>query len=238
MLNQCKFNYHIIFSASFYKINEEDQRIDEIEAYNKLNINHKITESDINNVDVKSQLGHQIQIQETKESGWKRDKNNSMKMRIQKTADLYGSSFVRIFLISNAILNIEKNDKYCFLWSILVSLHPCKNNHANRFLNYRQYVDELSIDGFDFSNGFKCSDVHKFEKLNNLSIGIFKLNFYQDGNNWKQNLIPIETGNIDSDRVVDLSIYKNNYALLKKLFAFLRDHKDIFICRRCLNSYR
>ena len=29
---------------------------------------------------------------------------------------------------------------------------------------------KLNIQGFDFSNGFKVSDVKKFEKLNNLSI--------------------------------------------------------------------
>ena len=52
--------------------------------------------------------------------------------------------------------------------------------------------DELNTKGSDFSNGFRCSDVHKFEKLNNLFINIFELNFYQDGNNWKHNLIPID----------------------------------------------
>ena len=69
----------------------------------------------------------------------------------------------------------------------------------------------MNIEGFDFTNGFKCSDVHKLEKLKNLSINIFELNFYQDGNNWKHNLIPIEISkNDESDRVVDLLIYKNH----------------------------
>ena len=31
-----------------------------------------------------------------------------------------------------------------------------------------------------FINGFKCSDVHKLEKLNNLLLNSFELNFYQD----------------------------------------------------------
>ena len=35
-----------------------------------LNINNNLTEVDNNNIDVKSQLEHQIQIQETNESGW------------------------------------------------------------------------------------------------------------------------------------------------------------------------
>ena len=33
-------------------------------------------------------------------------------------------------------------------------------------INYKQCFDELNIENFDFSNGLKCSDVHKFEKTN------------------------------------------------------------------------
>ena len=88
-----------------------------------------------------------------------------------------GSNYVKMPLRSNAILNIENNDKYCFLCSILAYLHPCNNNHPNRVSNYTQYFDELNIQGFDFSKGFRCSDVHKFNELNNLSVNIFELNF-------------------------------------------------------------
>ena len=118
LINQYKFKYHTLFSASFYKINEEDQRDSEIELYINLKINHNLTESDIGNIDIKSQLEHQIQIQETKESGWLFDKINSMKISFDKTEDLNGTSYVKIPLRSNAILNIQNNDKYCFIWSI------------------------------------------------------------------------------------------------------------------------
>ena len=80
LINQYKFKYHILYSASFYKIKEEDQRSDEIELFINLNINNNLTETDINDTDVKSQLEHQIQIQETKESGWIFDKINAMKI--------------------------------------------------------------------------------------------------------------------------------------------------------------
>ena len=66
---QNKFLHLIIFPASFHKFNEEDQSSDESEFFNILKINTKLTESDIDNIDVKSELEHQIQIQETKESG-------------------------------------------------------------------------------------------------------------------------------------------------------------------------
>ena len=94
IINQYKFKYHILFSASFYKNNEESQSSDEIELFYNLNINHNLTESDTNNIDVKSQLEHQIQIQETKESGWTFGKVNSMKIKNFKT----GEKLVRVKL--------------------------------------------------------------------------------------------------------------------------------------------
>ena len=114
LINQFIFKYHTLFSASFYEINEEDQRKNEIELYMNLKINHNLTESDIENIDVRSQLEHQKQVQETKESGWIFDKINSMKISFYKSAELNGTSYVKIPLRSNAILKIQNNDKYCF----------------------------------------------------------------------------------------------------------------------------
>ena len=103
--------------------------------------------------------------------------------------------------------------------------------------NYRQYFKELNIEGFDFTNGFRRTDVHWFEKINNLSINMFEINVYQDQNKWKHKLIPIEISkNDESDGAVDLLFYKNHYALIKKFNVFLGDHHKFFISRRCLNS--
>ena len=202
-----------------------------------MNINNNLTGTDINNIDVKSQLEHQIQIQQTKKPGWIFDKINSMKVRFYKTGELGGSSYLKIPLGSNSLINSKIIDKYCFIWSILASLHPCDNDHPNRVSNYKKNFKELNIDGFEITNGFKCSDVHKFEKLNNLSKNILELNFDQYKNKWKHNLIPFEISKNESDRVVDLLMYKNHYVLIKKLNVFLGDHHKNFICRRCLSSY-
>ena len=131
-----------------------------------------------------------------------------------------GSNYVKIPLRSNVTLNIENNDKYCFLWSVLAYLHPCNNTHPNRVSSSRQYFIELNIQGFDFSKGFRCSDVHKFNELKNLSVYIFEINFYQDQNQWKHKLIPNEISKNSSDRVIDLASYKNHYVLIKKLDVF------------------
>ena len=105
---------------------------------------------------------------------------------------------------SSAILNIPKNDKYCFIWSILANFHPCENTHPSRIKNYLHYFNELNFQSFDFTNGLKCSGVHKFNELNNLSVNIYELNFYQYGSNWKNNLILIEISKNESANVIDL----------------------------------
>ena len=94
-----------------------------------MNINHNLTENDINDTDVKSQFEHQIQTQVTKKSGSIFDKINAKTKRFYKTGELNGSSYVENPLRSNALIKIKNNYKYCFLWSILAYLHPSDIDH-------------------------------------------------------------------------------------------------------------
>ena len=88
-------------------------------------------------------------------------------------------------------LNIENNDKYCFIWSMLASVHPCRNIHPNRVSNYKKYFNKLNFQGSDFTKAFKCGDVHRFNKLNNLSNNVLELVLYQDHNKRRHKLIPV-----------------------------------------------
>ena len=45
--------------------------------------------------------------------------------------------------------------------AILAFLHPCQNSHPNRISNYKQYFNDLKIEGIDFTNGFKTSECSK-----------------------------------------------------------------------------
>ena len=237
LINQYKFKYQTVFSAIFDKQDEDGRLLDKTELFISLNIIHNLTQSNLDEINIISPLEFQIQQQELKDSGWRFDKIISMTIYFYKTTEMNGTNYIKTPLGSNAILNVENNYKYCFLWSILAYLYPCNNNHPNRVSNYKQYFNELNIQGFDFSKGFKCSDVHKFNELNNLSVNIFELAFYQDQNKWKHKLIPFEISKNISDRVIDLAIYKNYYVLIKKLDVFLGDHNKKFICRKCLRSY-
>ena len=74
-------------------------------------------------------------------------------------------------------------------------------------------------------------------KLNNLSLNIFELGFFQDQNEWRQKLGPCEISKNESDKDINLLIYKSHYVLFENFYVFLRKHDCKFICRRCLSSY-
>ena len=143
-----------------------------------MNNNKNLRESYIDNIDVRSQLEQQIQNQETKDSGWRSDKITSRTKYFYKTTELNGSNYVNVPLRSPAKLNIENHEKYCFLRSILAHFHPCENGDPNRLSNYRQYFDKLNIDGFIFTNVFKCSVVYKIKKIENLSRIISQIKIF------------------------------------------------------------
>ena len=110
-LNQNKFKNQTVISLRFDKRRGENQVLDETELIINLEINHNLTETDIDIFDIKSLLEHQIQIQETKDSGWRFDKIISMTICFYKTSKMNGSTFVKFQLRSFAILNNESVDK-------------------------------------------------------------------------------------------------------------------------------
>ena len=118
LINQYKFKYQCVFSARFDKQNEDGLLLDETELFINLNMNYNITQSDIDNINITFPLERQIQQQEMKDSGWRFDKLYSMTIYFYKTNEMDGSNYIKIPLRTNAILNIENNDKHCFVWSI------------------------------------------------------------------------------------------------------------------------
>ena len=70
-----------------------------------------------------------------------------------------------------AVLNMQNEDNFCFLWSVLAALHPVESN-SNRVTKYLQFQQELNITHLKFP--LAVSDVVKFEKLNaTISVNVF-----------------------------------------------------------------
>ena len=229
---QYKFKYQLSFMLLFYKFEEDGDIRKEAEMSINLIMTNNLTQSEIDNANIQWDLEARKQNLEMRESGWVFQRVNSMTISYYNTGNLDGSSYIKVPLRSSAILNIKNVDKYCFIWSILASLYPCENI-SNTVSSYGKYFNNLNIEGFEFSNGLKYSEMHRFEKLNNLSINLYELNFNQN----KHKLIPIEISKNESDKVIDLLIYKNHDVLIKKLNVFIGKHDCKYICRKCLNSY-
>ena len=115
LISQYNYKCQTVFSASFDKQNEDVEVIDDIELYIISNIKQKLTESDIDKIDVRSQLEQQIQNQESEDSGWRVDKNNSLTKSFCQTTQLNGSNYVKLAMRSSVILNTGNVVKYCCL---------------------------------------------------------------------------------------------------------------------------
>ena len=79
-----------MFSAGFEKQDEDNQILDEIELYINLNFTHRLTQSHIDNIDIRSELARQNQNQEMKNSGWRFENYYSMTICFHKTSELNG----------------------------------------------------------------------------------------------------------------------------------------------------
>ena len=149
LISQYKFKYQYVFLCNFDKQGEFGEILEETDLFINLKINHNLTESDLKKIIIKWDLERQTLNQEMKDSGWRFDKIISMTIYFYKTQELNSSSYVKIPIRSDAILNIQNEDKYCFVWSILANMFPILKN-PQRVSNYKKHFDKLNIDGFDF----------------------------------------------------------------------------------------
>ena len=73
-MNQYTLKYQAVFSAGLDTQGKNDPALDENEIYINLEENQKLTQSDIDNIDIQSRIDGQLQFQETKDSGWRFEK--------------------------------------------------------------------------------------------------------------------------------------------------------------------
>ena len=234
LINQFKFKIRF-FANVKYLLNHEDEAPEEANHYIGVDIIHILTRLQLDDIDIMTDLDNEIESRDMEGSGWNVQGINHLKIYFHKTNPINGMTYIDFPIRTNAILNIQNNDSYCFLWSILASIHPV-NKNPQRVSKYEPYRNELNINNIDFSNGMKIIDIPKFENLNNqLSINVFEYSTDED-NDYK--LVPLYISkNIQNRRIIDLILYKNHYILLKKLHVFIGKHDNSFVCRNCLNSY-
>ena len=234
LINQFKFKIRFYANVK-YLLEHEDDLPEESNHYVGVDTIDIFTRLQLNDLDIMTDLDNEIETRDMEGSGWNVQGINHIKIYFHKTNPINGMTYVEFPIRTNAILNIQNNDTYCFLWSILANIHPV-NENPQRVSKYIPYQNELNITNIDFSNGMKITDIDKFENLNNqLSINVFEYSKDEDND---YNLIPLYISkNIQNRRIIDLILYKNHYILLKKLHVFIGKHDNSFVCRNCLSSY-
>ena len=91
-----------------------------------------------------------------------------------KYHDIRASSYCKLpksFCNSKSIVNIQNNDNYCFLWSILAHKYKV-DSHRERVSHYENYFHELNQGDIQFP--MKIKDIQTIEGLNNLNINVFE----------------------------------------------------------------
>ena len=122
-----------------------------------------------------NEVNHQIDEFEQGESGYIIDGIKKLLAKMFRYHDIRASSYCKIlksFCNSSSIINIQNDDNYCFLWSIL-ALYYKVDNHRERVSHYKKHFHELSQGDIQFP--MKIKDIPTFERLNNLNINVFEL---------------------------------------------------------------
>lgn len=183
-------------------------------------------------------ISHKIESFEEKDSGWAFIKNLYLEININKYNPLRASSYIelpKIVKSKRACINIQNADNFCFLWCIMASLFPAKNN-AHRTSSYPHFEGVLNTKNMTFPVGF--SDIRVFEKNNpHISVNIYGLKnnsnvvgpLYRSMCRKKHhvNLLLIEIGK------------RTHYCLIKNLPKLLRQqltkhHGKIYFCEDCM----
>ena len=166
------------------------------------------------------------------ESGYIFDSIKKLIVKTFKYHDIRASSYCKLpksFCNSKSIVNIQNNDNYCFLWSILA--HKDKiDNHRERVSHYENHFHELNQGDIQFP--MKIKDIPTFERLNNLNINVFQISAND------KTLSPKYVNENYYDEQIDLLLYENHYCLIPNLHIFCRNNEHYtHLCRRCLNTF-
>ena len=178
-------------------------------------------------------------------SSWQLSSVTSFSLSYGGYRPMVGSSYVptpELLAGRKAILNIKNlNDNYCFLYSILASLHPVRANQHNVY-SYKKYLSELNYEGLEFP--LKVTDIPKFEQLNQfLSVNVIVYDeeeedffpIYQSPNRTRQHHV----------NLLLLTSYPNSdqshYTLIRSLSRLVshRTKHDgrTYVCEYCLHPF-
>ena len=106
-------------------------------------------------------------------SSWTLNSVDKIHLKIVEYKPIQGSSYIqtpRELALSHSIINPKNKDDKCFMWAVLAGVYPAKQN-AHRICMYMDHTENLNFASIKFP--VKLNDIHKFEKLNQISVRVF-----------------------------------------------------------------
>ena len=134
-------------------------------------------------------------------------------------------------------LNIQNNDKKCFLWSIFASLHPVQHkNSPYRVSKHQEYEHELNISGTQYPVYIK--DIGKFEHQNNISVNVYG---YEDKKIFPLRITTTTVARQHVNLLYITTCEKPDYVLVKDLSRLVsrqyNNHNGKqYFCQYCLHG--
>ena len=123
LINQ--FKIKIRFYANVrYLLEHVDELTEVVNHYVGVDIIENLTRLQLDDIDIMTDLDNEIESRDMEGSGWNVQGIKHLKIYFHKTNSMNGMTYKKFPIRTNAILNIQNNDTYCFLWSILANIHP------------------------------------------------------------------------------------------------------------------
>ena len=225
-----RYKYQLSYLAKFSKIVNGEEEVFKRWIKSDLIYNHMQSTFGTQQHTLNT-LIQKLDDEQLEGSGFQFQEIEEVILEIYKVNDIQASSYIELppkYKNSQSIINIKKNDQFCFLWCILAYLFPVENN-KNITSSYSKHFDKFNLEGLEFP--MKVKDIPKFENLNiGLCINVFELT----GNV----LTPIHVNKNYLQPQIDLLLYQNHYCLITKLHCLInKDSHMKHVCRRCLTAF-
>lgn len=196
---------NVIFLGNFIKPQTGETDLKHFNTRNQIidqNTNLKVWFSE----NVKDKLLAKLEDFQLRDSGWALFEIIHLKVNINKYSPLlYGiSTFIEVPQFvkkTHAVLNIQNNDEYCFLWSVVAHLRPAPiDKNQRRVTSYPHFSTILKHEGIRFPIALK--DISKFESMNSLAINVFTFD--------RKNIVPIYLSNQNFSPRINLLMIETN----------------------------
>lgn len=168
-----------------------------------------------------------------------------LEVNVNKYNPVSASSYIDLPLpIKNkkAVINVQNFDNACFAWAITSALR-IPRGLAHRVSSYPHYSEVAVFDGVEFP--VKLCDIAKFENTNNISLNVYGLNSYFDGERIKYEVVgPLHFAERKRPTHINLLLVSddngnNHYCWIKHLSRLVSIQKSKiehqkYICDGCL----